>query len=130
MKRFELHPAIKIPVVFVLLFLTAFFTPWWGTIVVVATLSFFIGISSRGIALLSFFGWMTACFARDLSNEMGPSRVFARLFQLERIGIESNTTYSQIVVYSVIGLIGCLLALLTAGFLRSVRSIFPSITLR
>ena len=130
MKRLEVHAAIKTPVVFSLLVLTAFFTPWWGTVIVVAVLSVLIGISARGIALLTFFAWASACVLRDLANQFGPSRVFARLFQLDQIGFAVDAIQSRIVVYVLVSLAGFLLAFFAAGFLKSVRSFFPSVTLR
>ncbi len=130
MRRLEVHPAIKMPVVILLLFLTAFFTPWWGTVIVSATLSLFVGISVRSLSLMAMIGWGAACAIRDVSNQFGPSRVFARMFQLEQMGLSSDTIQSRVAVYVAISLVGLLLALFTAGIFKSIRGIFPSVALR
>lgn len=130
MKQIEIHSAIKTPIVILLMFLTAFFTPWWGTIVIVAILSLLIGISMRGIALMTMCGWMAACALRDVLNQFGPSRVFTRIFQLEQIGLPFDSIQSRLTVYVGISLTGFLLAYFTAGIFKSIRSFFPSISLR
>jgi hypothetical protein len=115
-----------IPIEMLALFATALLTPWWGTVVVVATLRLMFFSSVRRMALFSFFGWTMACVYRDSENAHGPSRIFAKLMSLTKFGFAMDSDASRWIVYGTVASIGLLLALFTAGAISSFQQMFTT----
>ena len=96
---------------------TAFWTPWWGTIVVALVLAYFSGFSTGLLATASFAGWLAAVVIRDFSNEHGPSRTLVRVFSLSAL----DSPFAQLVVIGLIALIGAFLAGSAAGLVNTAK---------
>ncbi|MDZ4084836.1 MAG: hypothetical protein U1E10_17975 [Bdellovibrionales bacterium] len=96
---------------------TAFWTPWWGTILVALAMAFLSGFSTALLATASFFGWIAALSLRDLLNEQGPSRTLVRMLSLGDLG----NSIAQPLVIIVVALIGACLGGSTAGLINTIK---------
>lgn len=123
----QVRDRVLAPVAFVLLAVTALFTPWWGTIVVVAAMRLFFKLSVRLASFLGFAGWMIACFVRDAQGGFGPGRLLAKMFSIGNYTFGAGSWLSHLIVYVLIGVVGLMLAFLTAGFTKSVQSFVSSL---
>lgn len=114
------------PIVFVLLIVTAMVTPWWGTPVAVFALRVLFQISVRRLAALTFASWFVACFARDALGGWGPARVLARMLffnTMDAMGLSVSSPLARAGVYAIVSLLGCVLALFSAGLVKAVQDI-------
>ena len=84
-------------------FLTAFFTPWWGT----------------GIVAVAF-ACMIAIFVRDGMNEQGPSRILLRFFQ----GAGPEPSVLRPLLILTVALIAAVFAGACAGLITSLRKLW------
>lgn len=101
----------------VLIAATAFWTPWWGTVLVALAMAFLSGFSTLLLTMASFFGWIVALTLRDLLNEQGPSRTLVRLFSLGDFG----NSIAQTLVIAVVALIGACLGGSSAGLINTIK---------
>ena len=107
------------------IFLTAMFTPWWGTPIVIAASLFVFKFPFSNLIALCFFGWATAAAARDTLAEHGPSRVIAKMLNIEFIGFGTESLMSRLIVYMLAGAIGFLFATFTGGLVKAIRKLLP-----
>lgn len=96
---------------------TAFWTPWWGTVLVALAMAFFSGFSTALLTMASFSGWIVALTFRDLLNEQGPSRTLVRMFSLGDFG----NSIAQPLVIAAVALIGASLGGSTAGLINTIK---------
>lgn len=96
---------------------TAFWTPWWGTVLVALTLALLSGFSTGLLWIASFLGWVIALTLRDLLNDHGPSRTLVRVFSLTELG----NSLAQPAVIGVVAVIGACLGGSTAGIVNAVK---------
>lgn len=102
----------------VLLFATAFWTPWWGTILVSIAMALIFQFGTLLIMTSSFLGWFLAAVLRDSLNDNGPSRTLVRLFSLSELGNVS----SLVSVAVAISIVGALLGASSAGVINSAKA--------
>lgn len=107
---------------FVSMILTAAFTPWWGTPIVIAVSFVIFRLPVKVLALVSFAAWALAAAWRDGLADHGPTRVIAKLMSLESVGFPPGSRASELSVLAMAGMIGLLFALFVGGLLRSIYS--------
>lgn len=100
-----------------LLFSAAFWTPWWGTILVTFTMASLSGFRTKLLALASFAGWLMALVVRDYLNDQGPSRTLVRMFSLTDLG----NAVAQPAVLAAIAVLGACIGGSTAGVVNSIK---------
>lgn len=100
---------------------TALFTPWWGTAIVAATLRLLFFTRVRWLTFFALSGWMTAALYRDFDNLYAPSRILTKLLSLNQMGFALDSPASRLVVYSLMGVTGVLLAFFSASFVAAVQ---------
>jgi hypothetical protein len=96
---------------------TAFWTPWWGTILVALTLALLSGFGTGLLSVASFFGWVLALTLRDLLNDHGPSRTLVQVLSLTEI----SNSLAQPAVIGIVAIIGACLGGSTAGFVNTIK---------
>jgi hypothetical protein len=101
-------------------------TPWWGTPIVVAIAYLIFRMPTRTICALTFFAWLLAAAGRDVLNDFGPSRVFAKMLSMQSVGLTNDSIASRLCVYAFAGIVGFLLALFTGGALKSIFAMLPT----
>jgi hypothetical protein len=111
------------PVVFIVLLLMAFFAPWWGTPIAVAIVSLAVEVSAKRLILFSFIAWVVACVTRDFIGGWGTSRVLAKMLALENLGLSAGSFLARSTVYLIVGLLGLVLALFSAGAVKAARDL-------
>lgn len=122
----QLKRRILTPIVFLLLVVTAGFTPWWGTAIVVGACRLLFRTSLAVLAILTFLSWGIACIARDTIHLYGPSRVFAKILGLEGFGLVMDSNASRMTVYAIVSLAGFLMALFAGGAVQSLQNLWTS----
>lgn len=130
MRNIAIQGGIVTPVLVILMFLSAIYTPWWGTPVVAGVLACLPGLRARLISVTAFIGWFLACATRDFLGDFGPSRVFARLLSLETIGFAIDSMEARLLVYAMASAIGFALATFTVGAIRFTQSFVRSLSTR
>lgn len=101
----------------VLITATAFWTPWWGTILVTLAIAILSGFSTGILSIASFSGWLLAILFRDFSNEHGPSRTLVRMFSLTDVFYPLE----QPAVILSVAFIGACLGGSTAGLVNAIK---------
>lgn len=130
MKNVMIQGGIVTPILVVLMILSAFYTPWWGTPIVAGVLACLPGLRARLISVTAFCGWFLACAIRDALNDFGPSRVFARLLSLETVGLSLDSLEARLLVYLMASFVGFALATFTVGAIRFTQSFVRAVTNR
>lgn len=101
-------------------FLTAFFTPWWGTGIVAVAFACMKTSSARLVTLSALSGWLIAIFVRDGMNEQGPSRILLRFFQ----GAGPEPAVLRPLLILTVALIAAVFAGACAGLITSLRKLW------
>jgi hypothetical protein len=103
-------------------FLTAFFTPWWGTGIIGVAFAFMKESSARLISLSALVGWLAAIFVRDGMNQQGPSRILLRFFQ--ELGPEPSVLRPALIL--AIAAIAATFAGASAGVVTSIKKLWQN----
>ena len=101
-------------------FLTAFFTPWWGSGVVAVVFACMKSSSARLVTISALVGWLVAIFVRDGMNQQGPSRIIMRFFQ----DMEPEPSILRPLVILAVAAIAALFAGSCAGVVTSARKLW------